>query len=303
MGLPLGLKIILAGIGIGIIIWLVLASVRTIDPGQKGVMVTWGAVDMSQVFGEGIHFVNPLGGQNLVPINVQTQLASEQASAASKDLQDVTTKVGIQYRLDGNQVNKLYRDIGLGYVAKLIQPITQEAIKQVTAQYNAGQLITQRETIKQKIQDVLTVKLATQGINVEQLSITDFNFSPEFNKAVELTATAQQKSLQAINDLKRIQIEAQQKVAVAFGQKNSTIAIAEGTGQAKVLEAAGQAKAIKLVNDALMQSPLYLQYQKIQTWNGVLPKVTGSGSGQIIALPSDILADDNVQTNTTFLNH
>lgn len=285
------LKVVIGIAAAVIIVWLLMASVRTIDPGQRGVLVTWGAVDMSQVYGEGLHFVNPFGGQTLVPVNVQTLLASEKASAASKDLQDVTTIIGINFKLDANQVNKLYRDIGLGYVSKLIQPFAQEAIKQVTAQYNAGQLITQREVIKQKIQDVLSTKLLQFGIEIQQVSITDFNFSPEFNKAVELTATAQQKSLQATNDLRRIQIEAMQKVAVAQGQRNSTIAIAEGTGQAKVLEAQGQAKAIQLVNDALASSPLYLQYQKIQTWNGQLPKVTGSEGGNIIMLPADILAN------------
>ncbi len=285
------LKLVLIVVIIGAVLWLLISSARQVGPGQKGVLVRFGAVDNNTIFDSGLHLVNIFAGESIVPISVQTQKASEKASAASKDLQDVSTVIATNYHLNPKTVNKLYRDTGLEYETKVIQPISQEAIKQVTAQYNAGELITQRETVKQKIEDVLVNKLQPYGITVDQVSITDFNFSPEFDAAVEATATAKQKALQATNDLNRIKIEAQQKIAVATGQKNSTIQIAEGDKQSAILRAEGVSQSADIINQALEKSPLYLQYKKIDTWNGQLPRVVGSGENQIIAIPSDLLSN------------
>jgi len=75
--------------------------------------------------------------------------------AASKDLQDAKTKIALNYHIDSNVVNVLYRDIGMDYQTRIIIPAIHEVVKASTAKYNADELITQRETVKDLIQSGL----------------------------------------------------------------------------------------------------------------------------------------------------
>jgi regulator of protease activity HflC (stomatin/prohibitin superfamily) len=130
------------------------------------------------------------------------------ASAASKDLQTVKTQVAINYKINPSQAPNIYKDIGLGYQDVIIQPSVQESIKSQTAKYNAEELITSREEIKSKITDYLINKLSDKGLIVTEVSITDFDFSAEFNKAIEAKQVAQQKALEAENRLRETEFNA-----------------------------------------------------------------------------------------------
>ena len=122
--------------------------------------------------------------------------------------------------------------------------------------------------------------MLTYNIIVDAISITEFEFSPEFVRAVEAKVAAQQRALQAQNELRRIEIEAQQAEARAVGEQQANIARAEGVRQANVLQAQGEAQAITTIDEQLRQSPSYLEWLKSQKWDGQLPLVVGGGSGQ-----------------------
>src|ERR687895_1289989 len=270
---------IVAPIIIGIIIISIIAisSVRTVDAGNRGVLVQFGNVDTSKSLDEGLHFVVPFR-DNVVQMEVRTQKIVESTTSASKDLQDVSTQVALNYHLNPDKAQVVYQQLGFDYPNRVITPAIQESVKQVTARFNAEELITKRETVKNQITDQITARLAAYNIVVDAISITDFQFSQLFKQAVEAKVSAQQRALQAQNELRRIQIEAQQNEAQAIGEQKANIARAEGIKQSNVLQAEGEAQAITLIDEQLRNNPTYLEWLKATKWDGVLPLVTGGGS-------------------------
>jgi prohibitin 2 len=267
-----------AVIGIIIIAIAITGSVKIVDAGYRGVLLTFGAVDTTRSLEEGIHFVVPVR-DNVVQMEVRTNKITEDAASASKDLQDVRTQVALNYHINPNNVQFVYKEIGLDYVNRVIVPAIQESVKQVTARFNAEELITKRETVKDQIQDQIRARLAPYNIIMDGISITEFQFSPEFVKAVEAKVAAQQRALQAQNELRRIEIEAQQAEAKAVGDQQANIARAEGVRQSNVLQAQGEAQAITTIDKQLRQSPSYLEWLKSQKWDGELPLVVGGATG------------------------
>ncbi|MGI0048038.1 MAG: hypothetical protein ACREAW_00715, partial [Nitrososphaera sp.] len=101
------------------------------------------------------------------------------------------------------------------------------------------------------------------------------------------------------NELRRIEIEAQQAEAKAIGEQKANVARAEGLRQANVLEAQGEAAAIKIIDEQLRNNPNYLEWLKTQQWDGVLPLVTGGGGATpFIEIPSENSAQV-ASTNST----
>jgi prohibitin 2 len=270
--------VIPAIIGIIILLFVVSASVKIVDAGHRGVLVQFGNVATDASLDEGIHFVTPFR-DSVIQMEVRTQKTVENAASASKDLQDVTTQVALNYRINPDNAQVVYQQLGFDYGNRVIAPAIQESVKQVTARFNAEELITKRETVKNQIEEQIKARLAPYNILVDTISITEFQFSEQFRRAVEAKVEAQQRALQAQNDLRRIEIEAQQNEAKAVGEQKANIARAEGVRQSNVLQAEGESQAINIIDEQLRSSPTYLEWLKTQRWDGVLPLVTGGGGG------------------------
>src|SRR5829696_1286562 len=266
-------------IGVIIISIIAISSVRIVDAGHRGILVQFGNVDTDVSLDEGLHFVVPFR-DNVVQIEVRTQKIVESATSASKDLQDVSTQVALNYHVNPDRAQVLYQQLGPDYSNRVIIPAIQESVKQVTARFNAEELITNRETVKNQIEEQIKARLAPYNVVVDALSITEFAFSPQFTRAVEAKVEAQQRALQAQNELRRIQIEAQQNEAQAIGEQKANIARAEGIKQSNVLQAEGEAQAITIIDQQLRNNPTYLEWLKATKWDGVLPLVTGGAGGQ-----------------------
>ncbi|HEX6280901.1 MAG TPA: prohibitin family protein [Nitrososphaera sp.] len=273
-------------IGFILLVVVLSASVKIVEAGYRGVLLNFGAVDTSASLNEGIHFVVPFR-DNIVQLEVRTQKAVEDAASASRDLQDVSTQVALNYHVDPETAQILYQQLGFDYANRVITPAIQESVKQVTARFNAENLITNRETVKGEIENQIRQRLAAYNVDVETISITEFQFSEQFRRAVEAKVEAEQRALQANNDLRRIEIEAQQAEARAVGEQQANIARAEGVRQAAVLQAQGEAEAIQIVEAQLRENPRYLEWLKTQRWDGVLPLVTGGeGATPFIEIPA-----------------
>jgi regulator of protease activity HflC (stomatin/prohibitin superfamily) len=253
-------------VGIIVISVIAVSSVRVVDAGNRGILVQFGNVDTDVSLDEGLHFVVPFR-DNVVQMEVRTQKIVESATSASKDLQDVSTQVALNYHVNPDRAQVLYQQLGPDYANRVIVPAIQESVKQVTARFNAEELITNRETVKNQIEEQIKARLAPYNVVVDALSITEFAFSQQFTTAVESKVEAQQRALQAQNELRRIQIEAQQNEAKAIGEQKANIAQAEG-----------EAQAITIIDQQLRNNPTYLEWLKATKWDGVLPLVTGGGS-------------------------
>src|SRR4030095_8625217 len=246
-------------IGIIIISIIAVSSVRIVDAGNRGVLVQFGNVDTDASLDEGLHFVVPFR-DNIIQMEVRTQKQVESTDSASKDLQDVSTQVALNYHVNPDRAQVVYQQLGFDYASRVIVPAIQESVKQVTARFNAEELITKREAVKDQIEDQITDRLAAFNIIADAISITDFQFSELFKSAVEAKVSAQQRALQAQNELRRIQIEAQQNEAQAIGEQKANIARAEGVKQSNVLEAEGEAQAITIIDEQLKNNPTYLDW-------------------------------------------
>ena len=273
------LKIAIPAIIAVIIIFVILtSSLKIVEAGNRGVLLKFGAVDTSVSLNEGLHFVLPFR-DSIVPMEVRTQKIVESTTSGSKDLQNVATEVALNYRIDPNTVPILFKEIGLDYSNRIIVPTIQESVKQVTARYNAEELITKRDQVKTEIESQIEARLTPYNIVMDTISITDFQFSDQFVQAVEAKVQAEQRALQAQNELRRIQIEAQQTEARALGEQKANIASAEGQRQANILRAQGESAAIQTIETQLNNSTTYLNWLQAQKWDGKLPLVTGSIGG------------------------
>ncbi|MBU1179758.1 prohibitin family protein [Patescibacteria group bacterium] len=232
----------------------IFSAFGTIGAGERGILLQFGAVQ-DKVFDEGLYFKIPLI-QSVVKIDVKMKKDEVPATASSKDLQVVTSKVALNYHLDPKLVNKIWQDVGKDYNSRIIAPSIQEAVKATTAKFTAEELITKREDVKDEIKKNLAKRLLTNHIVVDELNITSFDFSKAFNDAIEQKVTAEQLKLKASRDLERIEIEADQKIA----------------------EAEGKAKAIRVEAQALSQNAKVVELRWIEKWDGKVPTYWGSAS-------------------------
>ena len=232
-------------------------------------MVQLGAVQ-PRVLDEGFHFIVPFV-QEVVPIEVRVQKVQSEETTSSKDLQVVNTVIAVNFRLDPDNVNKLYQEVGLSYKERVVDPAIAESLKAVTAQYTAEELISKRSEVSSKIKSILSQKLLNYYMILDEINITEFRFSDEFNQAIEQKQIAEQQALKAKLDLERIQIEAQQKIE----------------------QAKAEAEGLKLQKDQVTPELIELrkieaQLEAIKKWDGKLPIVAGSGAVPFINIDNII---------------
>ncbi len=196
---------------IAVIVGIVLVvsnSFVTVQSGHVGVVRTLGAVQPNAL-PEGFHVVKPFLDK-VEQMDIRLTKAVVKSEAASGDLQTVRTQVTVQYSLVGAVAPKTYQKIGVRSVVEvtLIEPAIQESVKAVTAQFSAEQLVTKRAEVKiliqQAINNFINITLKEKGVvnslRIANVAITDFEFSAEFNKAIELKVRAEQEALQAENE-------------------------------------------------------------------------------------------------------
>ncbi len=258
-----------------------------VPSGYRGVLMTFGKVE-DTVLQEGLNYKVPFT-QTVVFMNVQIQKAESTESTATKDLQEVSTTVAVNFRLDPGRVNDIYKDLREDYVSRVIKPNIEESLKATTAQYRAEELVTKRAEVKSTFDDILVERLRVFNIDVVAVSLTDFQFSASFSQAIEAKVIAEQQALQAKNTLEQIRYEAQQQIIQAEAAKNATIARAEGDAFAQIIQANATAASIKLITEQMTAE--YSQYLWLQQWDGRLP-VVYSGDGQGLILDISQLTKD-----------
>lgn len=278
-----------AGVGVGLIVLVALIalfnSYTVVQAGDRAVVKTFGEV--TGVFDEGLHFRTPFI-TSIVTVDVKTKRLVSDSSAASRDLQIVTTQVVLNYSVNSDEVGRLIREVGTEYENIIIDPAIEESVKAATAQFTAEELITQRPLVSQSIRDVLEARLEDESINVEALSITEFNFSEDFSRAIEAKQVAEQDALRAERELDRARIQAQQQVAEAEAQAKARLEVARA-----------EAEALRLQREVI--SPALLQLRFIEKWNGMLPRLTAGDQGlmPLINLPAEDFQEVQTQPEPT----
>lgn len=224
----------------------------SIDAGSVGIVKKWG--EPVRTLDPGLHYIIPIA-ESVTPVATQTRIVKPNENASSKDLQVVYTEVTLAYHVDPAFASYVLVKFNNDAETRLINPAILESIKRATAKYDANELIAKRPQVRDDIEDFVKQRLASEHIIAESTYITNFSFSKEYEQAIENKQVAQQKAEQATNDLNRIKIEADQRVAKA------------------------QAEATELRLQAAQITASTIQLRMIEKWDGHLPSVvTGSGT-------------------------
>ena len=242
-----------------------------VGPGQRGIVLNFGAVQ-KQVLEEGLHMRIPVM-QEIALMDVKIQKAETDAAAASADLQDVTSRIALNYHVIPDKANIVYQKIGIHFKERIIDPAILEVIKAVTAKYSAEELITKRPAVSEAMRVALADRLIANNIAVDAFSITIFSFSKIFTEAIESKQTAEQLALKAKRDLDRIKIEAEQKITAARAEAESL-----------------RLQRANISADLIELRKIEANMKAIDKWNGVLPQVTGGGAIPMIGLGASDLS-------------
>jgi len=236
-----------------LILIIVFTGVYEVEAGNIGVITRFGAVN--RVAYPGINFKLPFI-EKVVPLSIRTQKDEVPATAMSENLQVVTSLIAVNYHLDGSRAEEVYQNVGSNYAEIIVAPAIQNTFKAVTAQFSAEELITKRDEVRMLAEEELTKQLEPYYIVVENFNIVNFDFSEEYQNAIEAKQVAQQQVETSKQKLAQAEIDAQTVIA----------------------QAQGQADAQKALKDTGALTEEYLQYLFLTKWNGVLPSVMGSVS-------------------------
>lgn len=240
-------KIVITVVIVLAVIILGFSSFAIVSPGHTGVVVTLGKVS-DKVLEEGIHFKLPFVS-SVEQIDNRVLKTEVESNAASKDLQTISSKVSINYRVNKASSAEIYKNVGSDFTNVIVNPAIQECVKSIAAKYTAEQLITNRAVVSTEMEESISQKINPYGLSIEVFNIVNFDFSEEFNKAIEAKQTAQQAALKAEQDLARIKVEAEQTVE----------------------KAKAEAEAYKLKNEQITDKVIMMEF--IDKWDGELPKV------------------------------
>ena len=279
---------IVVGILLGILFtWL--GCVASVPTGHTGVVTTFGKVE-DKTFDAGFNMKAPW--QKVVTMDNRVQKANTTLACFSSDIQEVTIVYALNYQIDKMNAQEIYKSVGASYYDTVIVPNIAEAVKVVTAQYTAEQIVGSRAELATAIDAVLSDSLAKYNIQVVSTAIEDMDFTDAFTNAVEAKQVAAQNKLQA-------EIEQAQKVMEEEAAAEMAVIQATAAAQTSKIQAEAELDVVKIqadaaeyagqkdaaINNALAQSitDKLLEYYYIQQWNGELPN-TYVGSEDVSAI-------------------
>ena len=252
-----------------------------IDAGFRGVKLTWGKV-VSDSLPEGLYFYNPIS-TSMVSIDTRLQREKIRLETYTKDIQQATMSLTVNYNIDPTQAHELYQRIGLAYQNTLIEPNVLSAVKDVVGKVEADKFINNREVVTQEIKEKISAILSPSHILVQEVAIEDISFSSAFESAIEAKQIATQEAIKAQNETVRVAEEGKQQVIKAKAEADSQKAASEAKAYAIKVESEAKAEATKQIglaeaaairekSKALSENSRLVELTKAEKWNGALPQ-------------------------------
>lgn len=250
------------GFGIAGVGSVVQQALYNVDGGQRAVIFDRFSGIKQDVVGEGTHFIIPFIQRPII-FDIRSTPRPVAVSTGSKDLQTVNITLRILFRPIPDRLPNIYSNIGEDYAERILPSITNEVLKAVVAQYDASEMITQREVVSQRVSADLQERAGQFGIVLDDISLTHLSFGREFTEAVELKQVAQQEAERA-----RYLVEKAEHV------KKATVIRAEGDAEGAEL----LAKAFKEAGDGL------IELRKVEAAEGIAEDM--SKSRGVVYLPN-----------------
>ncbi|CUS21863.1 LAQU0S04e02520g1_1 [Lachancea quebecensis] len=253
-------------------------SMYDVKGGSRAVIFDRLSGVQQQVVGEGTHFLVPWL-QKAVLYDVRTKPKNIATNTGTKDLQMVSLTLRVLHRPDVMKLPTIYQNLGLDYDERVLPSIGNEVLKAIVAQFDAAELITQRETVSQRIRQELSLRASEFNIRLEDVSITHMTFGREFTKAVEQKQIAQQDAERA----------------------RYVVELAEQERQASVIRAEGEAESAEYISKALAKAgDGLLLIRRIEASKEIAK--TLANSSNITYLPSSHGASEQGSPNSLLLN-
>ena len=232
-------KIVFLGVIALLLVITVLCSFQTIQSGEVGLRVRFGKIIDSNLR-EGFNLKIPYI-EDIVKVNIKVQKVELETSAASRDLQDISTRIAVNYRVQETKASSLYKTVGNSYEKTVLEPVIEESVKSVISKYTAEETITKRSEVSNESLQVLQEKVEKYGIVIDNFNIINLAFSDEYSRAIEEKQVAEQK-----------------------------LATARLESEAKLVEAEATKKANELLKQSLTDELIEKEF--IEKWDGKLPE-------------------------------
>jgi len=227
-------------VGAGLAIYGINQSLYTVDGGHRAIIFSRIGGIQDRVYSEGLHFRIPWFQYPII-YDIRARPRRIMSPTGSKDLQMINIGLRVLARPVASTLPKMYQRLGLDFDERVLPSICNEVLKSVVAQFNASQLITMRQEVSLMIRRDLVERAKDFDIILDDVSITDLSFSPQYTAAVESKQVAQQEAQRAAFLVERAIQERQQKIVAAEGE----------------------AKAATLLGEAMASNPGYLKLRRI----------------------------------------
>ena len=244
-----------------------------VEEGYVGVKYRFGKIVRDDL-SAGLNFKIPFV-EEIVKVDIREQVYAISTDAYTSDTQSVKPiELKLNYCYDSTKLSNIIRNIGVANVeAKLLVPNVQKIAKDAIGKVKAEQLVQSRAVVTEEIQNALTEILEKDGIIVTAFAIENIYFDSAFEEAIQAKVIAEQDALKMENKTKEKEEEAKQVLIAAQAEADS-----------KKVAAEAEAEAIKLIQQQLANSPNYVDYLKVERWNGQLPQVVSDGVNPFVAL-------------------
>lgn len=279
-----------AGVVIALVL-IVCSCVSIVPTGYTGILTTFGRVE-NRTISSGINIIAPW--QKVVRMDNRTQKVQINTSAFSSDIQQVDLALSVNYCIDQETAQNLYRTVGTGYYDNIMYPRIQENTKAVFSQYSAENLIAKRDQLSDLILDSTAVDMQRYGITIVSIAIEDIDFTDAFTNAVEAKQVAAQNKLTAETEqaqktmeeeaaARRAVIAANAEAEQAIIAANADLEVVKVQAEAALYAGEKEAEMNKRISESLTES--LIQYYWIKQWGGVLPTtVLGDDTNYMIDL-------------------
>lgn len=223
------------------------SGMTQVDTGYRGIKVSFGKV-VDGPLSEGLYFYNPFLYE-IIQLDIRTLLLSGETFAYTKDVQQTGLAYVLNYSLKPEAAVDVFKTVGRDWSQKLVTPVVEANIKEIIGQFEAVDLIANRDKAKRAILEQIRTEVDPKGVTITNFELSNIDYSNEFEQAVEAKVTAIQRAAEA---------------------KNKTVQVQEEANQ-KVIAAKAEAESMTIRSQALAQNRGLVEYEAVQKWNGVLP--------------------------------